>query len=53
MLDGGLTADRAKAVLAHIDGCAKCTEVVSELDVFEDAHAGRLWRHTLEGIAQR
>jgi eukaryotic-like serine/threonine-protein kinase len=49
MSEGALPADRVDAVLAHVDACPACAEVVASLGAFEEG-ARRVGRYQLERV---
>src|SRR5215831_2415497 len=49
MIEGRLHSDRVEAVLAHVDGCPRCAEVVANLGALDEA-ARRVGRYQLERV---
>lgn len=47
MIEGTLGRDRVDAVVAHVDGCSTCTEVIASLGAFEE-DSRRVGRYQLE-----
>ena len=49
MADGALAAERIDRVIAHVDGCARCAEVVAELGALDGA-GGHFGRYQLDRV---
>jgi serine/threonine protein kinase len=49
MAEGTLAAERIEAVLAHVDGCARCAEVIANLGAL-DGPGRRVGRYQIERV---
>ena len=50
MMEGNLPPDRGDLVLAHVDACGSCAEVVAKLGSIDGDDSGRVGRYELEGV---